>query len=577
MCVVSIQEPQFSLESNKSPVDPKRVMTLDQPQAKENRKLERCLLVIRIHKKLELIKSKIPDLPHLPYVEAKKRRYQLCYSGGNSSLYQEEGHAGTRQTQVSEWFLEGLESVELDDVEWFGWRSCPMFACLLCSLEIHQQNTTAHERVGWTFQGISFGFGKFKSQDKLAVEWTKYIAKIQNLSITGQQQSTHSQVGPKFTLGSTERIPRQPTTQNYSPAFVMMLHAMIARLLTDDQNFRVIPIMGMQGIGKTTLANLIFNHKAVVDHSPLLLGGQMAIDFSYVTRENCCSPVEVNAECGVINTRCNEDLVQPEARMKLQKMLQKGTNKIRRLVDHLDKEDISFDHIHGNHNTTSSTSLTPYYEDVLSFLSFDTRKESKPGEEVETFFVKAYPVVLGLRSTFLEILPSSISKLQNVQTLDMKHTCINTLPNSIWKLQQLRHLHLSESCRSKLMLQHDTNIPTILQTLCGLLVDEETPVRDGLDRLKSIDESNQPWDLELKPLVSLVNLSYIYLLGRLRNPSIMSQFPYSLIDLTLSGSGLVEDPMQSLDKLPNLRSLKLLAKSYLGKNMLCSLGGFPQL
>ena len=166
------------------------------------------------------------------------------------------------------------------------------------------------------------------------------------------------------------------------------------------------------------------------------------------------------------------------------------------------------------------------------------------------------------------------------------------------------------------MLRHDTNFPTILQTLCGLLVDEETPVRDVLDRLlnirksglttsskqdemslqlqavvdwvlklnllrslrlKSIDQNNQPWDLELKPLVSLVNLSYIYLLGRLRNPSIMSQFPYSLIDLTLSGSGLVEDPMQSLDKLPNLRSLKLLAKSYLGKNMLCSLGGFPQL
>ena len=35
--------------------------------------------------------------------------------------------------------------------------------------------------------------------------------------------------------------------------------------------------------------------------------------------------------------------------------------------------------------------------------------------------------------------------------------------------------------------------------------------------------------------------------------------------------------MQSLGRLPNLRSLKLLAKSYLGKNMLCSLGGFPQL
>ena len=163
------------------------------------------------------------------------------------------------------------------------------------------------------------------------------------------------------------------------------------------------------------------------------------------------------------------------------------------------------------------------------------------------------------------------------------------------------------------MLQHDANFPSMLQTLCVLYIDEETPIRDGLDRLlrirklgltmsckqgvmslqplalvhwvlklnqlrslrlKSIDKNNQPWELELKPLVSLVNLSYIYLLGRLRNPS-MSQFPYSLIDLTLSGSGLVEDPMRSLEKLPNLRSLKLLAKSYLGKKMVCLLGGFP--
>ena len=167
------------------------------------------------------------------------------------------------------------------------------------------------------------------------------------------------------------------------------------------------------------------------------------------------------------------------------------------------------------------------------------------------------------------------------------------------------------------MLKHDETFPTTLQTLCGLFLDEGTPVRDGLDRLLSIrklgltlsskqgvmplqlqavvldwvlklnqlrslrpisiDENNQPWALELKPLVSLVNLPYIYLLGRIRNPSFMSQFPYSLVDLTLSGPGLEEDPMKSLDKLPNLRSLKLLAKSYLGKKMFYSLGGFPQL
>ena len=115
------------------------------------------------------------------------------------------------------------------------------------------------------------------------------------------------------------------------------------------------------------------------------------------------------------------------------------------------------------------------------FLSFDTRKESKPREvgnflhygissgcfvmllvlDLENIFRPKIPEAigkltqlsyLGLRSTFLETVPSSISKLQNLQTLDMKYTSINTLHNSIWKLQQLRDVYLTEGSRSKLML-----------------------------------------------------------------------------------------------------------------------------
>ncbi|WJZ88183.1 hypothetical protein VitviT2T_007511 [Vitis vinifera] len=882
---------------------------------------KRWLLLIRIHMKLELIMSKIPALPHLPYYMEAQSAWPFNHSieeivwsdifliHGQSVantavspveekvsalLTQEAIHPYTKKKAMRvldklrslNGFLKGLESVELHDGG-MVWMEELSHVCLSAVIAIEDFINRTEQLTKRSWMGPSKGFlsafGKFKSQDKLAVEMDKIYAKIQNLSIhrptavNPQGQSRN----PKSTLGSTARIPRQPTTQEPDLAsFGDDVHAMIARLLTDDESFTVIPIMGMQGIGKTTLANLIFNHKAVVDHFPIALRksdgcrvqlrnkeelmesdlSQLGDVWSYddemqrlkaflinnrsltvlddshllydmlevlpdtlngsrmilTTCETILPPNlkmksdphplrlrtdeeswalfthalkfsippellklkdEIAKRCGglpllivklaealshkdatleewstalqqfhhdqqqlwpstlykihkdlsMYMRRClfyftlfpqdfdiparrlitlwvAEDLVQPEGEnetpedvaerclnlliaqgmvqvtkkklngnVKMVRLpdalrqywsskaqqatflgvhtntrseLSLGTNKIRRLVDHLDKEDISFDHIHGNHNTTSSTSLTPYYKDALSFLSFDTRKESKPGEEVGNFlhqsissgcflvllvldlenvFRPKLPEAigkltrlryLGLRSTFLKILPSSISKLQNVQTLDMKHTCINTLPCSIWKLQQLRHLHLSESCRSKLMLRHDTNFPTILQTLCGLLVDEKTPVRDGLDRLldirklgltvsskqeaitlqlqavvdwvlklnqlrslrlKSIDESNQPWDLELKPLVSLVNLSYIYLLGRLKNPSIMSQFPYSLIDLTLSGSGLVEDPMQSLDKLPNLRSLKLLAKSYLGKNMLCSLGGFPQL
>ena len=325
-----------------------------------------------------------------------------------------------------------------------------------------------------------------------------------------------------------------------------------------------------------------------------------------------------------------------------------GTGMVRRLVDRLDESDASFTHIHGHHNTISIP-LKAHYEATSSFISFDTREGSLPGDNIRNFLHRCIssgcflllqvldlehvykpnlPVelgkltrlrYLGLRRTYLEMLPSSISKLLNLLTLDLKHTNIITLPSVIWKLQQLRHLYLSESYWSKFMHQPSAGSLTALQTLWGLFVDEKTPVKDGLDRLvtlrklavkfrltpsqqeamlsqleavadwvlklshlqslrlTSIDEENQPWDLDLKPLFNHVKLSSVYLLGRLKNPSVMSEFPHSLSTLTLSWSGLTEDPMQTLDKLPNLRVLRLLRRSYIGKHMLCPSRGFPQL
>ena len=72
--------------------------------------------------------------------------------------------------------------------------------------------------------------------------------------------------------------------------------------------------------------------------------------------------------------------------------------------------------------------------------------------------------------------------------------------------------------------------------------------------------------------------SFLHLLARTIKESIYYvPIPIQPHGSCLSGSELVEDPMQSLDKLPNLRSLKLFAKSYLRKKTACCLGGFPQL
>ncbi|KAL3752265.1 hypothetical protein ACJRO7_012989 [Eucalyptus globulus] len=314
---------------------------------------------------------------------------------------------------------------------------------------------------------------------------------------------------------------------------------------------------------------------------------------------------------------------------------------ISRLADHLHRRDDSYSHIHGDNSSNSSLFRSHYknVHTLLSFDSregFAPKKEI--GDflrrgiinrcfqgmcvlDLERVFRPKLPEslgeliylrYLGLRWTYLENLPSSIGKLFNLQILDLKHTYVTTLPRSFWKMQQLRHLYLSESYRMRFVPPRGTGSLTDLQTLGGAFVDEESTLDNSLYRLTklrklaltcrltrdqqkatarwisslkrlewlrliSINISVKPSDLYLELLSGLENLSSIYLVGRLTNPVVVDKFPEKLTELTLSLSGLTEDPMPKLEKLPNLKILQLLSDAFVGKFMVCSPGGFPLL
>ncbi|XP_008228371.1 PREDICTED: probable disease resistance RPP8-like protein 2 [Prunus mume] len=309
----------------------------------------------------------------------------------------------------------------------------------------------------------------------------------------------------------------------------------------------------------------------------------------------------------------------------------------RRLADHVNCKDPSFDLIHGECSNFSRS-----YKDIISILSFDSQEGYKPGEDIGNFLRRGIAggyflqlkfldlervfrpelpntIVklsnlryLGLRWTSLESIPDSIGELVNLQTLDVKHTYVRTLPRSIWKLLKLRHLYLSQRYRSKFMRHQGLNSLKNLQTLWGVFVDKHSPLKDGLDkfinlrklglafqlekeeqkvlaerivklsylkslRMRSIDEMGEPCPLVLESLSGLENLSSLNLFGMLENPSIIAGFPKNLIDLTLSASSFSEDPMPKLEKLSNLQSLCFYSNSYTGTKMVCSTWGFQKL
>lgn len=314
---------------------------------------------------------------------------------------------------------------------------------------------------------------------------------------------------------------------------------------------------------------------------------------------------------------------------------------IRRLADHLDPRDDSFSHIHEANRSNGSFFRSYYenLRTLLSFDSREGTAPGKDiGDflrrgitnrcfqgmrvlDLERLFRPKLPEslgklihlrYLGLRWTYLENLPSSIHNLFNLQTLDLKHTYISTLPSSFWKMQQLRHLYLSESYRTRFVPPRAASSLTDLQTLWGAFVDEESPLANSLYRLTklrklgltcqltrfqqgatanwilslarleslrliSIDISVKPSDLYLESLSGLENLTSIYLLGRLTNPVVVDEFPQRLTELTLSLSGLREDPMQKLARLSNLKILRLLCDAFVGGSMSCPRGGFPLL
>ncbi|XP_009337964.2 putative disease resistance protein At1g50180 [Pyrus x bretschneideri] len=223
---------------------------------------------------------------------------------------------------------------------------------------------------------------------------------------------------------------------------------------------------------------------------------------------------------------------------------------------------------------------------------------------------------LSLKKTRIQALPSSIGNLIHLKTLNLQTISKLSwdptvqIPNVIWKMEGLRHLYLPKWCGNavdKLQLGNLINLQTLvnfpankcdvedlrkLTNLRKLVLNDPkhfnslmkifNPQSRTLSCLESLSLTSETLSFPdevvdvRQVMLSCRRLQKLHVQGRIEKLPEYHQFPPNLAKLTLWGTKLEEDPMPTLEKLPNLRILSGW-QMFMGKKMVCSNQGFPKL
>ncbi|KAM0858863.1 hypothetical protein ACQ4PT_047555 [Festuca glaucescens] len=213
-----------------------------------------------------------------------------------------------------------------------------------------------------------------------------------------------------------------------------------------------------------------------------------------------------------------------------------------------------------------------------------------------------YLQYLGLARTGLKKLPRSIKNLHSLQTLDISNTKIKHVPKGLWKIKALRHV-LAEQLENG---PTNTNALHSLQTLHTVQckgsalkklinlrslrlwgIDKKLMLEDCLGRmecLKFLDLAAKD-GVEL-PLVNMLtmfglrSLQHLKLDGQVSKEGsgkVPAYLLHKLTKLELQNSGMEQEHINLIAKVPNLAGLILGKDSYTGKEMKIPMDGFPEL
>ena len=194
---------------------------------------------------------------------------------------------------------------------------------------------------------------------------------------------------------------------------------------------------------------------------------------------------------------------------------------------------------------------------------------------------------LSLKNSHINKVPSSIGNLWGLEILDLRSNCMR-VPNVFKNMEKLKHLYLPYDywvwpVWAKLELANLCHLQTLVNVQhINIQISRELK----FNRLQVLQvrtnnqvlqvTSNKRAQVAIQKLVSCSpDMNKLSL--RVFIKKLPSQFSPNLAKLTLCETGLENDPMPTLEKLSNLKILRLLSQSFKGKKMVCSKRGFLQL
>ncbi|XP_039119260.1 probable disease resistance protein At1g58390 [Dioscorea cayenensis subsp. rotundata] len=337
----------------------------------------------------------------------------------------------------------------------------------------------------------------------------------------------------------------------------------------------VIAIVGMGGLRKTTLAKSIYN-----DHDVKRSFAKLA--WVIISQEYTILDIlkRISSEVSATSSR---DEIQ-DLSVAISEKLKKGKYLV--ILDDVWKKDVwdQLQKVFPNVNNGSRVIITTHFLNVAKIanptiqpheLSLLNEKESMelflrkvfPRQDTETccpidlvdyahqLFQRCsgLPLALVVTGGLMSTKPKSRDAWQKVfESMKRQFVEGNVLP----KLTNLLKLKIYDVSND-----HASALSSSLQKLGRLIQGDVIPLDNIITAF-----SNQHCLKKLK------------LNGRLNCKELprTDVFPHPLVKLTLINSNLEQDPMPTLEKLQSLKYLQLF-RSYIGKKMICSATGFPQL